>query len=71
MIDKKLKEENERLKAEIDFLKKSQSLAKKLEELTTKDKVKVDSFELEESYKTKWKKLLRTIIKIMKIIDIY
>lgn len=41
MIDKKLKEENERLKAEIDFLKKSQSLAKKLEELTTKEKVKV------------------------------
>ncbi len=31
MIDKKLMEENERLKAEIDFLKKSQSLAKKLE----------------------------------------
>lgn len=31
MIDKKLIEENERLKAEIDFLKKSQSLAKKLE----------------------------------------
>lgn len=41
MIDKKLMEENERLKAEIDFLKKSQSLAKKLEELTTKEKVKV------------------------------
>ncbi len=41
MIDKKLIEENERLKAEIDFLKKSQSLAKKLEELTTKEKVKV------------------------------
>lgn len=41
MIDKKLKEENERLKAEIDFLKKSQSLALKLEELTTKEKVNV------------------------------
>lgn len=40
-IDKKLKEENERLKAEIDYLKKSQSLARKIEELTTKDKTKV------------------------------
>ena len=40
-IDKKLKEENERLRAEIDFLKKSQSLAQKLEDLTTKEKVKV------------------------------
>jgi len=40
-IDKKLEEENERLKAEIDFLKKSQSLARKLEDLTTKEKVKV------------------------------
>jgi len=40
-IDKKLKEENERLKAEIDYLKKSHSLTQKLEELTTKDKVKV------------------------------
>jgi len=40
-IDKTLKEENERLRAEIDFLKKSQSLARKIEELTTKDKVKV------------------------------
>jgi len=35
-IDKKLKEENERLKAEIEYLKKSQSLAQKLEDLTTK-----------------------------------
>ena len=40
-IDKSLKEENERLRAEIDFLKKSQSLARKIEELTTKDKAKV------------------------------
>ena len=40
-IDLKLKEENERLKAEIDYLKKSQSLAAKLEDLTTKEKVKV------------------------------
>ena len=39
VIDKKLKEENERLKAEIDYLKKSQFLAKKLEGLTTKEKV--------------------------------
>ena len=41
VIDRKLKEENERLKAEIDYLKKSQFLAKKLEGLTTKEKVKV------------------------------
>ena len=40
-IDTKLKEENERLKAEIEFLKKSQSLAQKLEDLTTKQKVEV------------------------------
>ena len=40
-IDKKLKEENDRLKAEIEFLKKSQSLAQKLEEVTTKEKVKI------------------------------
>ena len=52
MIDKKLKEENERLKAEIDFLKKSQSLAKKLEELTTKEKVKVVN-ELRTKYELK------------------
>lgn len=51
-IDKSLKEENERLKAEIDFLKKSQSLAKKLEELTTKDKVKI-VVELRTKYKLK------------------
>jgi transposase InsO family protein/transposase-like protein len=41
IIDKNLEKENERLKAEIDYLKKSQSLAQKLEELTTKDKAKV------------------------------
>lgn len=52
MIDHKLKEENERLKAEIDFLKKSQSLAKKLEELTTKEKVKVVN-ELRTKYELK------------------
>jgi Transposase and inactivated derivatives len=40
-IDKKLQDENIRLKAEIEYLKKSQSLAKKLEDLTTKEKVKV------------------------------
>ena len=40
-IDTRLKEENERLKAEIEFLKKSQSLAQKLEDLTTKQKVEV------------------------------
>ena len=51
-IDKKLKEENETLKAEIDFLKKSQSLAKKLEELTTKEKVKVVN-ELRTKYELK------------------
>ena len=34
-IDKKLEEENIRLKAEIEYLKKSQSLAQKLEDLTT------------------------------------
>lgn len=40
-IDKILSEENIRLKAEIEYLKKSQSLAQKLEDLTTKEKVKV------------------------------
>ena len=40
-IDKKLEEENIRLKAEIEYLKKSQSLARKLEELTTKDRAQV------------------------------
>lgn len=40
-IDKKLKEENIKLKAEIEYLKKSQSLSKKLEDLTTKEKVEV------------------------------
>ena len=52
MIYKKLKEENERLKSEIDFLKKSQSLAKKLEELTTKEKLKVVN-ELRTKYELK------------------
>jgi transposase InsO family protein/transposase-like protein len=52
IVDKKLKEENERLKAEIDFLKKSQSLAQKLEELTTKEKVKVVN-ELRTKYELK------------------
>ena len=52
MIDRNLKEENEKLKAEIDFLKKSQSLAKKLEELTTKEKVKVVN-ELRTKYELK------------------
>lgn len=51
-IDKNLLEENERLKAEIDFLKKSQSLARKLEELTTKEKVKVVN-ELRTKYELK------------------
>ena len=41
IIDKKLEEENKRLKVEIEYLKKSQSLTKKLEDLTTKEKVKV------------------------------
>ncbi len=40
-INKKLSDENERLKAEIEYLKKSQSLAEKLEDLTTKEKVEV------------------------------
>ena len=60
MIDQKLKEENERLKAEIDFLKKSQSLAKKLEELTTKEKVKVVN-ELRTKYE------LKVLLQITKI----
>ncbi len=51
-IDKKLKDENERLKAEIDYLKKSQFLAKRLEGLTTKEKVKVVS-ELRTKYDLK------------------
>ena len=42
-VDKRLEEENIRLKAEIEYLKKSQSLAKKLEDLTTTEKVKVVS----------------------------
>lgn len=60
MIDKKLKEENERLKAEIDFLKKSQSLARKLEELTTKEKVNVVN-ELRTKYE------LKVLLEIAKI----
>jgi hypothetical protein len=51
-IDKRLAEENIRLKAEIEYLKKSQSLAQKLEELTTKEKVKVVS-ELKAEYELK------------------
>lgn len=39
IVDKKLKEENERLRAEIAYLKKSQSLTQKLEGATKKDKV--------------------------------
>jgi len=42
-VDSKLEEENIRLKAEIEYLKKSQSLTQKLEDLTTKEKVKVVS----------------------------
>lgn len=42
-IDRKLEEENIRLKAEIEYLKKSQSLVQKLEDLTTKQKVLVVS----------------------------
>lgn len=60
MIDKKLREENERLKAEIDFIKKSQSLAKKLEELTTKEKVKAVN-ELRTKYE------LKVLLEITKI----
>lgn len=51
-IDKRLAEENIRLKAEIEYLKKSQSLAQKLEDLTTKEKVKVVS-ELRAEYELK------------------
>ena len=51
-IDKMLEEENERLRAEIDFLKKSQSLAQKLEGLTTRDKAKVVN-ELRTKYRLK------------------
>ena len=43
IVDSKLEEENIRLKAEIEYLKKSQSLTQKLEDLTTKEKVKVVS----------------------------
>ncbi len=39
IVDKKLKEENKRLRAEIEYLKKSQSLTQKLEGATNKDKV--------------------------------
>ncbi|WP_083234380.1 IS3 family transposase [Acholeplasma laidlawii] len=39
IVDKKLKQENERLRAEIEYLKKSQSLTQKLEGATNKDKV--------------------------------
>lgn len=60
MIDQKLKEENEKLRAEIDYLKKSQSLAKKLEELTTKEKVKVVN-ELRTKYE------LKVLLEITKI----
>jgi len=42
-IDEKLKEENEKLKAEIEYLKKLQFLVKRLEDLTTRDKVKIVS----------------------------
>jgi putative transposase len=41
VVDKKVEAENERLRAEIEFLKKSQSLVKKLEGATVIERVKI------------------------------
>ena len=41
VVDKKIAAENERLRAEIDYLKKSQSLVKRLEGATIQEKVKI------------------------------
>ena len=41
IVDKTLEEENERLKAEIEYLKKSQSLTKKLEGVTSEEKAAI------------------------------
>ncbi|XMB67347.1 IS3 family transposase [Mycoplasmatota bacterium zrk1] len=40
-VDKALKEENERLRAEIEYLKKSQSLIQKLKKVTNRDKAAI------------------------------
>ena len=40
VVDKKIAAENERLRAEIDYLKKSQSSVKRLEGATIQEKVK-------------------------------
>ena len=41
IVDQALVEENERLKAEIEYLKKSRSLTKKLEGVTSEEKMKI------------------------------
>jgi transposase InsO family protein/transposase-like protein len=41
IVDKKLVEENERLRAEIEYLKKSHSLTQRLEGVTSKEKAKI------------------------------
>ena len=41
VVDRKIEAENERLRAEIAYLKKSQSLAQKLEGATVQEKVKI------------------------------
>lgn len=41
IVDKTLKEENERLKAELEYLKKSNSLVQKLKGVTNKEKAMI------------------------------
>ncbi|MDD4467602.1 MAG: hypothetical protein PHF68_00450, partial [Candidatus ainarchaeum sp.] len=41
IVDKKLAEENERLRAEIEYLKKSHSLTQRLEGVTSREKSKI------------------------------
>jgi len=50
VVDRKIQDENERLRAEIAFLKKSQSLARKLEGATVVEKTRIVS-ELRTSFK--------------------
>jgi transposase-like protein len=50
VVDKKVAEENERLRAEIAYLKKSQSLVKRLEGATVKEKARIVE-ELRTTYK--------------------
>lgn len=50
IVDKALQEENERLRAEIEYLKKSQSLTQKLEGITNKEKSLIVK-ELRKSFK--------------------